>query len=96
MKSEIRQVKSKEQIGLCETQDASLTSRSGADVYITRFGWKLPPQTALLDVHPASKRPLWIEIVAAAGNNLAQSASLFDHADAVGQSWPLFLQRMSW
>ena len=58
LKSEIRQVKSKEQIGLCETQDASLTSRSGADVYITRFGWKLPPQTALLAVHPASKRPL--------------------------------------
>ena len=96
LKSEIRQVKSKEQIAACETKEASLTSRSSADVYTSRFDWKLPSQAALLDMHPASKRPLWIEILAAAGQHPAEGDSLSNHNKAVAESWRDFLQLMSW
>ena len=60
LKSQIRQVKSKELTAMSETKEASLTSRSSADGYTSRFDWKLPSQPALLDMHPSSKRPLGI------------------------------------
>ena len=96
LKSEIRQVKSKEQIAACETKEASLTSRSSADVYTSRFDWKLPASAALLDMHPTSKRPLWVEILAAAGRHPAEGDSLSNHNAAVAESWDHFLHVMGW
>ena len=84
LKSEIRQVKSRSAIATCETKEASLTAKSGAEVYGSRSEWSLPSQSALLDTHPATKRPLWHDFLTAAGRHVASDASLNGHYAAVG------------
>ena len=95
LKSKLRQLKSREEIEKSENKEVSLASRSSADVYICRFEWELPSQFALLDLHPASKRPLWIEILTAAGRTPADIYSLRINQETVQASWQEFLQLMS-
>ena len=81
---------------MSETKEASLTSRSSADVYRSRFDWQLPSQAALLAMHSASKRPLWVEILVAAWRQTAAADTLSSHNKAVTSSWPEFLQLVIW
>ena len=61
-----------------------------------RFDWKLPSRSALLDIHPCSKRPLLLEVVATTGSQITADASLSDNIEAVGEAWPDYLQLMGW
>ena len=96
LKSKLWHLKSREEIEKSENKACSLASRSIADLYISRFEWKLPSQSALSDMHPSIKRPLWIEILAAAGRTPAGIDSLGNQQKAVQTSWQELLQLMSW
>jgi hypothetical protein len=96
LKSEIRNAKNKAEIANSDSKDVSIAGRSGADVYIERFGFKTPLSTALLDMHPVSGRSLWREILAAGRIRVAEAEQLADHLQAVTDAWQDYLQLMSW
>jgi hypothetical protein len=96
LKSEIRQVKDKSAIATGETKEAAVAGKSDAEVYASRSARQLPSTSALLDTHPATKRPLWHDILTAAGTVVASDASVSDNYAVVEKSWPDFLECMSW
>jgi hypothetical protein len=96
LKSESRQVKDKSAIATGETKEAAVAGKSDAEVYASRSARQLPSTSALLDTHPATKRPLWHDILTAAGTVVASDASVSDHYAVVEKSWPDFLECMSW
>ena len=91
MNSEIRLLKSKDQIAHAESKDENIAVRSGADVYINRDQWNLPTRSALLTKHPLSRRPLRREILAIAASPVTDSDTLDDHFELVEASWPVYV-----
>ena len=63
MNTEIRQLKSKSQVAEAESKDETITTRSGAEVYIQRDQWTVPSSSTLRMRHPLIHRPLWQEIL---------------------------------
>ena len=91
MNSEIRLLKSKDQIAHAESKDESIAVRSRAEVYINRDQWNLPTRSALLTKHPLSRRPLWREILAIVASPVTDSDTLDDHFERVEASWPAYV-----
>ena len=96
LKSEVRQLKTKAQISKSESKQVSIATPSAAEVYVSRFAWSAPSQNALLDVHVATRRPLWREILRAAGEAVSEDDSVRSHMSAVRKAWPSYLELLTW
>ena len=96
LKSEVGQLKTKAQIAASESKEVSITSLSPAEVYVSRFAWDVPTLNALLDVHVATRRPFWREILHAAGEVPSEDNSINPHMPAVANAWSTYLEKLTW
>ena len=96
LRSEMRKVKSPEEIAQAESKGESVGSKSEADAYGQRAEWKLPTQEELQHKHALTKRPFWKEILRTVGEPVSDSARLPARLPDVEAAWPLFTQLMSW
>lgn len=96
LKSEVRQLKSNAQIAAAESKDVSITSLSAAEVYTSRFSWDVPNRNALLDIHVATNREFWREIMKATGFAVSENDDLASHMSAVSSAWSSYLETLSW
>jgi hypothetical protein len=91
MNSELRALKSKDQIEHAESTADGIAAQSGAEVYTNRDQWSFPTNSALQSKHPLSRRPLWREILTIAASPVSDSDTMEEHLDAVAASWPVYV-----
>ena len=96
LKSEIRQPKSKDQIAASDSKYVSIAVPLAAEVYVSRFEWDVSTHNQLLDVHVATRRPLWREVLRAAGKTVSEDDSIVSHMSAVQKAWPSYLEMLTW
>jgi len=95
--SEVRQLKSKQQINEADSKKEGITAKSGAELYVARDKWACPSEMALRSRHALSRKPFWITILEATDfSPVLESESLEDNMDAVKEAWPDYVQLLSW
>jgi hypothetical protein len=97
LNSEIRPLKSRQQIDEADSKKEAITAKSGAEAYVERDKWACPSETALRSRHALTRKPFWITILEATEfPPVSDSASLEDNVDAVKEAWPDYVQLLSW
>ena len=95
LRSEVRPVKTREQIQDSASTQQPLVAKSFAEKYCSRHEWQLPPRGALGNRHPLSNLPLWQEILQAVGSPVSASDALDDHFSNVQKRWGEYLELLS-
>ena len=89
MNSEIRLLKSKDQIEHAESTADGIAAQSGVEVYTNWDQWSFPTNRAVQSKHPLSRRPLWREILTIAASPVSDSDTMEEHLDVVAANWPV-------
>ena len=96
LKSEVRFVKTREQIQGTDSVQQSIVAKSQAEKYWSRHEWKRPDKAGLLSKHPLSRQPLWQEILRTVGLPvLGGEATLDYHYSTVQERWLDYLELLS-
>jgi len=94
--SEIRKIRSPEEISQASNSTGELVLNSDAEKYWQRLEWTFPNEEDLLEKHPLTGRPFWRDILNSSSEGRFSWHKLADYIQEVEAAWPDFLQRLSW
>lgn len=95
LRSEVRLVKTREQIQDSASTQQPLVAKSAAEKYCSRHEWQLPSRGTLEARHPLSRLPLWQEILQAVGSPGLAGDALDNHFSNVQKRWGEYLELLS-
>lgn len=99
-RSQARKLKTVDEVDM---KDNKILHPPAADLYFNRVSkFKLPCESALLEVHPARVRPLWVDVLTL-NRRLEdlmvpsyEGSAPADFWDELTSAWPAYLKHFSW
>ena len=96
LKSEIRKIRSPEDISKASSSTEKLSLNSDAEKYWQRLEWSFPNEEDLLEKHPLTGCPFWRDILHSIVETVPSWHKVADRIQDVEAAWPGFLQLLSW
>ena len=96
LRSDMRKIKTPEEISKASASSEDLTTNSEIKKYWERGNWKLPEAEQLLSKHPLTGVHLWRAILSVNFPIIPSSQVLEHRMDDVKSAWPIFVQQLSW
>ena len=96
LRSDMRKIKTPEEISKASASSDNLVLNSEVEKYWQRGDWNLPSVEHLLAKHPLTGVAFWRDILVVNDRNILSGHTLEQRMEDVEAAWPIFLQRLSW
>jgi len=96
LRSEIRKIRSPQDIAQASSSTEKLTSDTDLEKYRNRLSWTMPCDQDLVQGHPLTGVPFWCSILTTLHEKVLPWEIMSDRYTDVQRAWPQFLELLSW